>query len=209
MRETQHGKIEAGEMEAIGFWTACTRQGVRWLVVRGISDFGDELKDDRFHVLASAAAAAVTADFIERGLQFPAMRPLPVPEVAGGRSGGIGTIAPVPPVPGTLRPGRFATSSRLDGAVNELVHALDAGERLVALYGRPGDGKTQVAQRLAGLRAVDIYYALPRFDGHNAVWHDGLRHLASELLGRPRARRTLRLWPRLSGARSRGAGTFA
>ncbi len=184
LRETQHGKIEAGEMEAIGFWTACLRQGVRSLVVRGISDFGDEFKDDRFHVLASAAAAAVTADFIARGLHFPATPP--VAEAAGGRDGGgIRTTAPIPPVPGTLRPGRFVTSPRLDGAVRELVHALDAGERLLAFCGRPGDGKTQVAQRLAGLRAVDIYYALPRFDGHNDVWRDGLRHLASELLGHP------------------------
>lgn len=45
----QHGKTEVGEMEAAGLVDACRRGSVPWLVIRGISDFGDELKDDRFH----------------------------------------------------------------------------------------------------------------------------------------------------------------
>lgn len=68
LREHQHGKIEVGEMEAHGLVTACRRASAHWLVVRGISDFGDELKDDRFHGFASAAAAAVLADFLRHGL---------------------------------------------------------------------------------------------------------------------------------------------
>lgn len=62
-----HDKIEAGEMEAAGLVEACRRAGLPWLVVRGISDFGDELKDDRFHALASKMAAAVLVDFLAHG----------------------------------------------------------------------------------------------------------------------------------------------
>jgi nucleoside phosphorylase len=66
-----HGKVEAGEMEAAGLATACRRGNVDWLVVRGISDFGDTLKSDQFHTLASHAAASVAVDFIQNGLQIP------------------------------------------------------------------------------------------------------------------------------------------
>jgi nucleoside phosphorylase len=64
LRDGYHGKIEAGEMEAIGFYTACQYARTRFLVVRGISDFGDSLKNDLFHKLAAAAASAVTANFV-------------------------------------------------------------------------------------------------------------------------------------------------
>lgn len=63
-----HGKIEVIEMEAAGIATACVQAGVHYVVVRGISDFGDEEKDDRFHSLAAKAAAVVAVDFIRHGL---------------------------------------------------------------------------------------------------------------------------------------------
>jgi nucleoside phosphorylase len=63
LRSGMHGKTEVGEMEAAGLVEACRRGSVPWLVIRGISDFGDELKDDRFHELAARAAAATLADF--------------------------------------------------------------------------------------------------------------------------------------------------
>lgn len=66
-----HGKIEVGEMEASGFTSACRLQRVPWLVVRGISDFGDSLKDDRFHRYASASAGAALLDFCKFGLDLP------------------------------------------------------------------------------------------------------------------------------------------
>jgi nucleoside phosphorylase len=71
LRETMHGKIEAGEMEAAGVVEACERRShpVPWLVVRGISDFGDDLKDDAFHAFAARAAAAVLVDFLACGLR--------------------------------------------------------------------------------------------------------------------------------------------
>ncbi len=65
-----HGKIEAVEMEAGGIVEACRIATVPWLVVRGVSDFGDHLKNDQFHEFASLAAAVVLADFIGHGLQL-------------------------------------------------------------------------------------------------------------------------------------------
>jgi tetratricopeptide (TPR) repeat protein/nucleoside phosphorylase len=69
-----HGKTEVGEMEAAGLMQACERQGIPWLVIRGISDFGDEAKDDRFHELATRSAAAALADFLEHGLELAPRR---------------------------------------------------------------------------------------------------------------------------------------
>lgn len=67
-----HNKTKVGEMEAAGFVTACNHQNppIPWLVIRGISDFGDNFKDDRFHPFAARAAAVVLADFLRNGLDF-------------------------------------------------------------------------------------------------------------------------------------------
>ncbi len=72
VKQEQHGKVEVGEMEAAGLVAACRRANVPWLVIRGISDFGDPFKDDRFHDFASRAAATVLADFLAYGLSIPA-----------------------------------------------------------------------------------------------------------------------------------------
>ncbi|AKI99142.1 nucleoside phosphorylase [Archangium gephyra] len=76
------GRTEVGEMEAAGLMAACERNGIPWLVIRGISDFGDELKDDHFHEYASRTAAIVLADFLEQGLELP--RPPRKAPVAAG-----------------------------------------------------------------------------------------------------------------------------
>jgi nucleoside phosphorylase len=65
LREDIHGKIEVGEMEGSGFSKACAAEKVEWMVIRGISDFGDHLKDDRFHAFASRSAAVVAVGFVE------------------------------------------------------------------------------------------------------------------------------------------------
>ncbi|WP_186038780.1 phosphorylase [Burkholderia gladioli] len=65
---TLHGKIEVFEMEAVGVHAACQNEGVPAIVIRGISDFGDETKDGRFHDAASRAAAIVADDFIRNCL---------------------------------------------------------------------------------------------------------------------------------------------
>ena len=67
MREI-HGKIEVAEMEGAGLFAACANFGKPVLMVRGISDFGDSKKDNRFHFLAAKAAAAVAVDYIANGM---------------------------------------------------------------------------------------------------------------------------------------------
>lgn len=67
MREL-HGKTEVAEMEGAGLFAACANFGKPVLMVRGISDFGDSRKDNRFHLLAAKAAAAVTVDYIAHGM---------------------------------------------------------------------------------------------------------------------------------------------
>lgn len=67
MREL-HGKTEVAEMEGAGLFAACANFGKPVLMVRGISDFGDSRKDNRFHLLAAQAAAAVTVDYIANGM---------------------------------------------------------------------------------------------------------------------------------------------
>jgi nucleoside phosphorylase len=65
-----HSKVEAVEMEAAGVVEACVQANTPWFVIRGVSDFGDELKNDAFHGFASCSAAAVLADFIAHGLDL-------------------------------------------------------------------------------------------------------------------------------------------
>ncbi len=84
IRSTQHGKVEAGEMEAAGLVEACRRAELPWLVVRGISDFGDEFKDDSFHTFAASMAAATLADFVSNGLALPSTK-----AVSGSLSGEV------------------------------------------------------------------------------------------------------------------------
>lgn len=70
IRDNQHGRVKVGEMEAIGFSKACQRMRRDWLVIRGVSDFGDAYKSDIFHPLASQTAAIVLADFLKYGLDL-------------------------------------------------------------------------------------------------------------------------------------------
>ncbi len=65
-------RILAGEMEGIGFSISSDRGNCPWIIIRGISDFGDPTsKDgrykDKFHNIASIAAAEVTKLFLEHG----------------------------------------------------------------------------------------------------------------------------------------------
>jgi nucleoside phosphorylase len=68
LRHEMHGRIELGEMEAAGIAESCRRVGTDFVIVRGISDFGDSKKTDNGHRLASAGAAAVCSDFLREGL---------------------------------------------------------------------------------------------------------------------------------------------
>jgi WD40 repeat protein/nucleoside phosphorylase len=70
IRSHQHGRVKIGEMEATGFATACQKMRRDWLVIRGVSDFGDAYKSDVFHPLASQTAATVLGDFLQQGLEL-------------------------------------------------------------------------------------------------------------------------------------------
>lgn len=63
-----NGKIDVAEMEGAGVFAACANHDKSVVMIRGISDFGDSTKDDRFHELAAKAAAAVAVDYIANGL---------------------------------------------------------------------------------------------------------------------------------------------
>lgn len=121
IRRDTHGKVEVGEMEAAGFVEACRRGNVPWLIVRGISDFGDELKDDRFHDFASRTAAAVLVDFVRHGLdleyadaqgpispsRMPVSHPVSFSIPVGGREASPQLSARVNEIASMIRTGTF------------------------------------------------------------------------------------------------------
>ena len=78
LRERVHGKVEAVEMEAAGFEAACRRAHTDWLVIRGISDFGDKFKSDDFHTFASTAVAVALESFLQVGLHLVSSTNIPV-----------------------------------------------------------------------------------------------------------------------------------
>lgn len=76
LQKTMHdqidGNIRAGETEGWGFLRAAIEKKKDWIVIRGISDFGDEkTKDgknkDRYHHSAANAAATFALTFLKSG----------------------------------------------------------------------------------------------------------------------------------------------
>lgn len=70
--EDLHQQIRIGEMESAGFGTACNQRSkpIPWFVVRGVSDFGDDFKDDVFHGWAAHAAASYLYLLIRDGINM-------------------------------------------------------------------------------------------------------------------------------------------
>lgn len=68
--EQKHQQIRIGEMEAAGFGEACNERGtpIPWTVVRGVSDFGDDLKSDQFHCWAATSAASFLFVLLRHGI---------------------------------------------------------------------------------------------------------------------------------------------
>lgn len=71
MQRVEHGDICAGETEGWGFAQAAEEAQKDWIVIRGISDFGDpETKEgidkDRYHHSAANAAATYARKFLEQ-----------------------------------------------------------------------------------------------------------------------------------------------
>lgn len=87
LKETMHGRIEVGEMEAAGIVAACKRTGTPWVIFRGISDFGNPRKSDDFHDYAARMAATVAVDFLQYGYESPTgARPRDLAIASAGRS---------------------------------------------------------------------------------------------------------------------------
>jgi nucleoside phosphorylase len=161
---TLHQQIRAAEMEAAGFVAACGRlyPPVPWYIVRGISDFGDQLKADQFHRLAACAAASYTALYVETVLDLriwdlPASRPAaPAPEAPVAEY----ELHGVPHAPDHFvgraddikaLKGRLGIGGDTPGATRTQV--------LTAVRGWPGVGKTTVATWLA--RGADVRHTYP------------------------------------------------
>lgn len=65
-----HGKVAVVEMEGEGVFAACEQSDTPVLMIRGISDNGNDKKNDDFHKIAAITAAIVTKDFIVHGLNL-------------------------------------------------------------------------------------------------------------------------------------------
>lgn len=82
IRHTKDEKCRCGEMEAAGFTRACEIESVPWLVVRGVSDFGDDRKDDTFQKFAAESAALCLHHILSTGIDFDQL-PYQIPGSAG------------------------------------------------------------------------------------------------------------------------------
>lgn len=137
-RKKLHGRIEVGEMEAAGLATACRRHNVPWLVIRGISDFGDEFKDESFHEFAAKIAAAAMRDFIAYGLDLGTKRsrfPQAYDQTAHGHMLSRERLSKQ-----DFEQGNAVKPRRID----EIVQALKQ-KKSVAVQGPPGSGKSALA----------------------------------------------------------------
>jgi nucleoside phosphorylase/predicted nucleotidyltransferase len=61
-------KVISVEMEALGFGAACTRRGIPFIVVKSVTDFADETKNDDFHSYCCRAAADLVGELIGDGV---------------------------------------------------------------------------------------------------------------------------------------------
>ncbi|NNC03211.1 NACHT domain-containing protein [Corallococcus exiguus] len=145
LRKTHHGKIQAGEMEAAGFFNACRRAKVPWLVVRGISDFGDSLKNDHFHELASKSAAAALADFIAEGVSFPSPS---LPDRPPNTSNQTTTLSDINDAqPQKLKPWRTTTKAELRTALQRYRDLALESCDILDLAGLPEDDRHIAMQK--------------------------------------------------------------
>lgn len=62
-------RLYAVEMEGSGFAQACRSRKYEWMVVRGISDFGDRRKNDKRQALAALSASFVVKQFLETEIE--------------------------------------------------------------------------------------------------------------------------------------------
>jgi nucleoside phosphorylase len=94
-------QVLAFEMEATGISVAAALRGRQTLVVRGISDYGDRMKDGRWQAYAALAAAAYVRALLAECREFSSARGGGrADDTANGRAGaGAGRTVLAPPVP--------------------------------------------------------------------------------------------------------------
>jgi nucleoside phosphorylase len=168
LRKTVHGKIEVVEMEAAGFVEACRNAHIPWLIVRGISDFGDSFKNDAFHPYASATASIALADFVKNALQMNGESPAGDPRDYLQR-----TRAHVEAVCANAAPRMVTTSSRQSFPLSS-----DTASNLVLdgesyfLSGPSGRGKTTALALMAtgGFRAKPVRHPLYLSPDEKSDW---------------------------------------
>jgi nucleoside phosphorylase len=57
-------RIILGDQESYGFALAC--RDVKWMIARGVADYGDERKDDSWQYLATVLAVHSVLEFLEQ-----------------------------------------------------------------------------------------------------------------------------------------------
>jgi hypothetical protein len=85
----------------------------------------------------------------------------------------------------SLKPSVFIHSPRLDAAATAVVEELARGTRLVALQGRPADGKSEVARQLASLLPGGYLVELPTSLEPRDAWRQSLLRVARGLGAEP------------------------
>ncbi len=157
-----HQGIKVGEMEAAGFIKACVARypSVLWLVIRGVSDFGDRFKNDHFHRLGSSSAAAYLKCFLEGGVDLRVVRPDQPPDQGGSSVPGGTPPAPVGPAGAALNNlGVGIINERLElfaGQINR-----DTADKIVAIRGAFREGRVEDGKRqMAALKAPEGWSVL-------------------------------------------------
>jgi len=64
-------EVRAAEMEGYGFAKACDESEIEWLVIRGISDFGDREDKENWKTTATVMAASFLKIFLKHASQLP------------------------------------------------------------------------------------------------------------------------------------------
>jgi nucleoside phosphorylase len=68
MRLEHHDRVRVIEMEGAGFVAASDEQDLRWLVLRGFANVGDENRDDTWQFGSTYVAARYVRDGLALGL---------------------------------------------------------------------------------------------------------------------------------------------
>lgn len=68
--EEVHDKTRAAEMEGAGFAASCDEEGIPWLDIRGIADYGRPSREKDWQLLATLSAGTALRTILERDYRF-------------------------------------------------------------------------------------------------------------------------------------------